>query len=287
MAARAMSSATISFGLVSIPVKLYSAYESAHDIRFNQIDQRDGARVKQQLISSKSGEPVPRDQIVKGYEFSKGQYVLFTPEELKAIESVTTHTIDIVEFVEAGQVDRKYLDRVYFLGADKGGTRAYKLLAAALRETGRVAIAKYASRGKEKLVMLRPEEDGLALEQLHYPDSLRSIGEIPMEEAEIKKEELQLALQLVEQGASDKFNPARYKDEVRGRILELIEAKVQGEDISVAPAEQAETKIIDIMDALKASLAEGGKARRKPARRAGKKATARKAASKKKGAKSG
>ncbi len=280
-----MSSATISFGLVSIPVKLYSAYESAHDIRFNQIDKRDGARVKQQLISSKSGEPVPRDQIVKGYEFSKGQYVLFTAEELKAIESVSTHTIDIVEFVKAEQVDRKFLDRVYFLGADKGGTRAYKLLAAALRETGRVAIAKYASRGKEKLVMLRPEEDGLAMEQLHYPDALRSIGDIPMEEAEVKKEELQLALQLIEQGVSDKFEPSRYKDEVRGRVLELIEAKVQGEDISVAPAEQAETKIIDIMDALKASLAEGGK--RKPARRAGKKTAARKAPAKKKGANSG
>ncbi|NND60434.1 MAG: Ku protein [Gammaproteobacteria bacterium] len=281
MAARAMASATIAFGLVSIPVKLYSAYESEHTIRFNQIDQRDGSRVKQQLISSKSGEPVPRSEIVKGYEFAKGQYVLFTLEELKAIESVATHTIDIVEFVEADQVDRKYLDRVYFLGADKGGARAYKLLAAALRETGRVAIAKYASRGKEKLVMLRPEEDGLALEQLHYPDALRSIDEIPMDDAEVKKEELQLALQLVEQGVSDKFNPGKYKDEVRGRVLEMIESKVAGEDISVAPTEQAETKIIDIMDALKASLAEDD-GKRKPAKRAAKKKTAKKKTTRKK-----
>lgn len=282
MAMRALSSATIAFGLVSIPVKLYSAYESGHQIRFNQIDRRDGARVKQQLISSKSGEPVPREEIVKGYEFAKGQYVLFTPEELKAIESVTTHTIDILEFVKAGEVDRKYLDRVYFLGAEKGGTRAYKLLAAALRETKRVAIAKYASRGKEHLVMLRPEGDGLAMEQLHYADALRSIDEVPMDEAEIKKEELQLALQLVEQAATDKFNPKKYKDEVRGRVMEMIERKVEGEDITVAPTEQAETKIIDIMEALKASLADGGDGKRKPARRAGKKTAAKKTTRKKK-----
>ncbi len=275
---RALSTATISFGLVSIPVKLYSAYESGSQVRFNQIDQRDGARVKQQLISSKSGEPVPRDQIVKGYEFAKGQYVLFTREELKALESVSTHTIDIIEFVPADQVDRKFLDRVYFLGAEKGGARAYKLLAQGLRKTGRAAIAKYASRGKEHLVMLRPEEDGLAMEQLHYADELRSIADVPMDDAEIKKEELQLALQLIDQSSSDQFNPEQFKDEVRGRVMELIEKKIQGEDISVAPAEQAETKIIDIMEALKASLAEG---ERKPAKRAGKK-TARKKTSRKK-----
>lgn len=283
MALRALSSATISFGLVSIPVKLYSAYESAQQIRFNQIDRRDGSRVKQQLISSKSGELVPRDEIVKGYEFAKGQYVLFTKEELKAIESISTYTIDIVEFVKADQVDRKYLDRVYFLGAEKGGTRAYKLLADGLRKTNRAAIAKYASRGKEHLVMLRPEGHGLAMEQLYFADELRSIVDVPMDDVEIKKEELQLALQLIEQAASDKFNPEKYKDEVRGRVMEMIDRKVEGEDISVAPAEQAETKIIDIMEALKASLA-AGDAGRKPARRAGKKTTAKKKTSRKKGA---
>lgn len=283
MALRALSSATISFGLVSIPVKLYSAYESSQTIRFNQIDSRDGSRVKQQLISSKSGELVPRDQIVKGYEFAKGQYVLFTKDELKAIESVATYTIDIVEFVKADQVDRKYLDRVYFLGAEKGGTRAYKLLADGLQKTNRAAIAKYASRGKENLVMLRPEGHGLAMEQLYYADELRSIIDVPMDDVETKKEELQLALQLIEQAATDKFDPSKYKDEVRGRVMEMIDRKVEGEDISVAPAEQAETKIIDIMEALKASLA-AGDTKRKPARRAGKKTAAKKKTSRSKGA---
>ena len=283
MALRALSSATISFGLVSIPVKLYSAYESGKQIRFNQIDRRDGSRVRQQLISSKSGELVPRDEIVKGYEFAKGQYVLFTKEELKAIESVSTHTIDIVEFVKADQVDRKYLDRVYFLGAEKGGTRAYKLLADGLRKTDRAAIAKYASRGKEHLVMLRPEGHGLAMEQLYYADELRSIADVPMDDVETKKEELQLALQLIDQAATDRFEPGKYKDEVRGRVMEMIDRKVEGEDISVAPAEQAETKIIDIMDALKASLEAGG-AKRKPARRAGKKTAAKKKTGRGKGA---
>ncbi|MBT8137800.1 MAG: Ku protein [Gammaproteobacteria bacterium] len=275
---RAISSATISFGLVSIPVKLYSAYDSGSQVRFNQIDKRDGARVKQQLISSKSGEPVPREEIVKGYEFAKGQYVLFTKEELKAIESVSTHTIDIVEFVKAEDVARKYLDRVYFLGAEKGGARAYKLLAEGLRKTGRAAIAKYSSRGKEHLVMLRPEEDGLAMEQLHYHDELRSIADVPMDDAQVKKEELQLALQLIDQAASDNFDATKYKDEVRGRVMEMIDRKVEGEDISVAPTEQAETKIIDIMEALKASLADG----KKPAKRAAAKKTARKKTSRKK-----
>jgi len=279
---RALSSATISFGLVSIPVKLYSAYESASQVRFNQIDKRDGARVKQQLISSKSGEPVPREEIVKGYEFAKGQYVLFTKEELKAIESVSTHTIDIIEFVKAEDVARKYLDRVYFLGADKGGARAYKLLAQGLRETGRAAIAKYSSRGKEHLVMLRPEEDGLAMEQLHYADELRALSDVPMDDAQIKKEELQLALQLIDQAASDNFDPKKYKDEVRGRVMEMIERKVEGEDISIAPTEQAETKIIDIMEALKASLADSATSR-KPAKRAGKKTAAKKKTTRKKG----
>lgn len=283
MALRALSSATISFGLVSIPVKLYSAYESSQEVRFNQIDRRDGSRVKQQLVSAKSGELVPREEIVKGYEFAKGQYALFTKEELKAIESVSTHTIDIVEFVKAEQVDRKYLDRVYFLGAEKGGSRAYKLLADGLRETDRAAIAKYASRGKEHLVMLRPEGHGLAMEQLYYADQLRSISDVPMDDVETKKEELQLALQLIDQAATDRFDPGQYKDEVRGRIMEMIDRKVEGEDISVAPAEQAETKIIDIMEALKASLAADG-SKRKPARRAGIKPAAKKKAGRGKGA---
>jgi DNA end-binding protein Ku len=263
MPARALSTATISFGLVSIPVKLYSAAEPKSALSFNQIHKKDGSRVKQQLISSRSGEVVPRDEIVKGYEFAKDQYVLFEPEELKALEAAATHTIDIVEFLKSDQIERRYLDKVYFLGTDKGGARAYKLLAQALMETGRIAIGKYAARGKQYLVMVRPMENGLVMEQLHYPDELRSFAEVPIEDAAVKPAELKLAQQLIDQAASDEFHPEAYKDEVRERMLALIERKVEGEDITVAPTAEPEHKIIDIMEALKASLAAG--ASRRPA----------------------
>lgn len=261
MAARPLGSATIAFGLVSIPVKLYSAAESAATIRFNQIDKRDGARVKQQLISSKSGEIVPKEDIVKGYEFSKGQYVLFDPEELKALEVAATYMIDIDEFVPDGAVDRIYYNKGYFLGPDKGGARAYKLLAEALKATGRVAIGRYAARGRQHLVMVRPKDDGLMLEQLHYADEIRDFAEVPVDDAELKKNELELARQVIEQGATDEFDATRYKDEVREQMMAMIERKVQGEDISVAPTETPEHKVVDIMEALKASLNASGQRR--------------------------
>jgi DNA end-binding protein Ku len=281
MAMRALASATVSFGLVSIPVKLFSSAESASAIRFNQIHEKDGSRLKQQLICAKEGTPVAKEEIVKGYEFAKDQYVLFTAEELQALEEKATHTIDIAEFVQAEQVDRIYVDKVYYLGPDKGGARAYRLLKEALRRTGRAAIAKYAARGKQYLVMVRPMNGGLAMEQLHYADEIRSFSEVPIEEAKVKQEELKLAIQLVEQAATEVFNPKNYKDEVRERILELIQRKIDGEDITVTPAEEPEHKIIDIMEALKASIAAGAKgqaAERKPARRATKKAASKKTA---------
>jgi DNA end-binding protein Ku len=226
-------------------VKLYSAAESQSALSFNQINKKDGARVKQQLVSSRSGEVVPREDIVKGYEFSKGQYVLFEPDELKALEATATHTVDIVEFLKAEQIERRYLEKVYFLGPDKGGARAYKLLSMALAETGRVGIGKYAARGKQYLVMVRPMGEGLVLK---------------------------LAVQLIEQAASDEFKPESYTDEVRERMLALIQKKVEGEDITVAPTAEPEHKIVDIMEALKASLAAGSS--RKPAQAADKKAKA-------------
>lgn len=276
MAARAISTATISFGLVSIPVKLYSSSETSGEIHFNQMHKKDGARLKQQLVSSRTGEVVQREEIVKGYEFAKGQYVLFSPEELKALEATANNTVDITEFVREDQVSRVYYDKMYFLGPDKGGARAYHLLAAALRETGRVAIAKYAARGKQYLVMVRPMDKGLVLEQLRYPSEVRSFVEVPIEDVELKPAELKLAVQLIEQSASEEFHPEQYKDEVRERVLALIERKVEGEDITVTPTEEPERKIIDIMEALKASLAASGKggATRKPARRADSKGAA-------------
>lgn len=284
MAARALASATISFGLVSIPVKLFTAYETGRTIRFNQISKSDGARVKQQLISSKSGEPVDREDIVKGYEFTRGQYVLFTPDELEAVEAQSTHTIDIREFVQLDKVPRIYLDRVYYLGTDKGGARAYHLLSEALVETGRAALGSYAARGKQYLVLVRPVDGGLVLEQLRYADEIRSIEAIPIEDAEVKKDELQLARQLIAQAATDEFEPQRYTDEVYERLRALIDAKVAGEDITVVAPEAGQAKVVDLMAALKASLEGEGKA--KPAkaapRRSKKKAsTSKKATSRK------
>jgi DNA end-binding protein Ku len=279
MPARALSTATISFGLVSIPVKLYSAAESQSALSFNQIHKKDGARVKQQLVSSRSGEVVPREEIVKGYEFAKGQYVLFEPAELKALEATATHTIDIVEFLKAEQIERQYLEKVYYLGTDKGGARAYKLLSQALTETGRIGIGKYAARGKQYLVMVRPMGHGLVMEQLHYPDELRAFSEVPIEDATVKPAELKLATQLIEQAASDEFQPEKYRDEVRERMLELIQRKVEGEDITIAPTAEPENKIIDIMEALKASLAAGSS--RKPAQQADKKVVKQKPPAKK------
>jgi DNA end-binding protein Ku len=284
MPARAISAATISFGLVSIPVKMYSAAEPKSALSFNQINRKDGSRVKQQLVSSRSGEVVPREEIVKGYEFAKDQYVLFEPEELKALEAAATHTIDIVEFLKAEQIDRRYLDKVYYLGTEKGGARAYKLLAQVLVDTKRIALGKYAARGKQYLVLVRPFENGLVMEQLHYPDELRAFAEVPIEDAAVKPAELKLATQLVDQAATNEFRPEQYKDEVRERMMALIQRKIDGEDITLAPTAEPEHKIIDIMAALKASLAAGKKpaqsaqpAEKKPAKA---KAPARKRAAK-------
>ena len=282
MAMRAIASATVSFGLVSIPVKLFSSAESSTTIRFNQIHKKDGARLKQQMISAQTGDAVPKDEIVKGYEFSKGQYVLFSPDELKAIEEESSHTIDIAEFLPADTVERLYLEKVYYLGPDKGGARAYRLLSQALGKTGRGALAKYSARGKQYLVLVRPMKDGLAMEQLRYADELRSFSEVPIDAAEVKQEELDLAVQLIEQAASEKFQPEKYKDEVRERVMDLIQRKVDGEDITVTPTEEPEHKIIDMMEALKASIASGNKqtGARKPAQRSGKKTAAKKKSAK-------
>ena len=282
MPARALGSATIAFGLVSIPVKLFSAAESASTIRFNQIDRRDGARVKQQLISSNSGDVVPKEEIVKGYEFAKGQYVLFNPDELKALEIAATYMIDIDHFLPDGTVDRIYFDKAYYLGPDKGGARAYHLLAEALKETGRIAVGRYAARGRQRLVLVRPKESGLLLEQLHYADELRAFSEVPLEDdVEVKKEELMLAKQLIDQAASDTFDPTGYRDEVRDKMMAMIQRKIDGEDISVAPTEQPEHKIVDIMEALKASLNESDS--RKPAKSTAKSNTKKKAKKKRSG----
>lgn len=270
-----MASSTISFGLVSLPVKLYATGQSGTKVSFNLVHQKCGSRLKQQYVCPKCDVVVEKDEIIKGYEFSKDQYVLFTPEELDAIETPKSEGIEITEFVPAEEVDPVYLERSYYLGPDKGGARAYRLLAAALRETGRVAIARYAARGKMYLVLVRPMngEGGMVMEQLRYADEVRDFSEVPVEDGDVAKPELKLAMQLVEQSSSESFEPAKYHDLVREQMMEMIQRKVEGEEITAAPtAEVAQPQIIDLMAALKASLSE--KEGRKPAARATKKKSA-------------
>jgi DNA end-binding protein Ku len=253
MAARATGTGMISFGMVSIPVKLFSTTDSTSAVRFNML-RKDGSRLKQQYVSVADGELVEREDRVKGYEFSKGQYVLFTPDEIKAMDVKSTNEIEIAEFIPADQVNSLYVEKVNFLGPDKGAARSYHLLAAAMRKTGKSALAKYAARGKQYLVLIHPLDDGLVMIQLRHHEELRTMDEVEIPDAEIKDEELALAIQLVEQVSNEKFEPENYRDEVRDHIAEVIEQKVNGQEIVVQPEEQNETKIIDIMEALKASL---------------------------------
>jgi DNA end-binding protein Ku len=217
-----------------------------------------GSRLKQQYICSKEGSVVEKDEMGKGYEFSKGQYVRFSAEEIKALDEKATNAIDIAEFVPLAAVDRIYLEKVYYLGAGKGGERAYRLLVAALVDTGRAALGQYSARGKQYLALIRPMGDILVMEQLHYQGELKSADEVPRPDVVIKDAELALARQLIEQGAVEKFKPENYHDTVRERVLQAIQQKVDGQEITAESTDAPQTKIIDLMDALKASLAKRG-----------------------------
>jgi DNA end-binding protein Ku len=281
MAARSIASLTVSFGLVSIPAKLYSATEASRAISFNLLHKACGSRLKQQYICAKEEVVVPREDMAKGYEFAKDQYVMFTPGELKAMEEAGTHTAEITEFVPVESVDPIYFDKAYYLAPDKGGAKPYALLAKALRESGMCALGRWAARGKQYIVMIRPiandKGDGLVMQQLLYGAEVRSIGDIDIPETEVKDAELKLAQQLIEQQASDAFDPGAYTDDVRARIEAAVQKKVEGQEITLAEApETASAQVIDIMEALRASLekkpaARGREARagsRKPPRRA-------------------
>jgi DNA end-binding protein Ku len=259
MSARPFASGTISFGLVTVPVKLYSTGESAVGIQLNMLHKKCGSRLKQQYICPTDNEVVGRDEMVKGYEYAKGQYVLFTEEELKALTPEATNTIEITEFVPLEQVDPIYYEKATYLGPDRNGDRPYRLLSEAMRKTGRAALARYAARGKDYLVLLRPFQEGLLMQQLRYADELRSFSEVPLAPAEVKEPELRLAVQLIEQIATDKFEPENYEDHVRQRTRDLIEKKIEGQDITAAPQEAPKAQIIDLMEALKASLAAAAK----------------------------
>jgi DNA end-binding protein Ku len=277
MAARSIGSLTISFGLVAIPVKLYSATQSGSAISFNLLHKDCGSRLKQQYVCLKDGSVVERDDMVKGYEFAKDQYVQFKPEEIKALEEVGTHSIDISEFLPIEAVDPVYFDKTYYLAPDKGGAKPYGLLTEALKESKRCAVGRWASRGKAYIVMLRPVDNVLTMQQLHFATDVRPVSEMDVPKPDVKAAELKLAKQLIDQQAAEVFDPKAYTDEVRGRVEAAIQKKVEGQEISVSDvAPESTGKVIDLMEALRASLEKTEAARtstateltaRKPAKR--------------------
>jgi DNA end-binding protein Ku len=266
--ARATGSGVISFGLVSVPVKLYSTVDTTKQIRFNNLRKSDGSRLKQQYIAATDGKLVEKEERIKGYEFAKGQYVMFTDEEIKAMDSIATNEIKIEEFVPADQISATYVEKVNFLGPDLGANKSYHLLAEAMRRTQKCALAKYSARGKSYLVMIQPIDGGLEMVQLRHSEEMRFFEDVKVPPAEINDAELDLAIQLVEQVSSDEFHPENYTDEIRQRTLEMIEQKVNGEDIVVSMDSHPESKVIDIMDALKASLKNQSALKAKPKRAA-------------------
>jgi len=262
MAARSIGSLTVSFGLVAIPVKLYTATQSTNAISFNLLHKTCGSRLRQQYLCQKEGVVVERDEMVKGYEFAKDQYVRFTPEEIKALEEVGTHSVDISEFVPIESIDPVYFDKTYYLAPDKGAAKPYGLFVEALRQSKRCGVGHWAARGKAYIVILRPIGDVLAMQQLHFAADVKSASEVEIPKPEVKPAELKLAQQLIDQQTAPKYDPQAYKDELHGRIEAAIQKKVEGHEISVAEVAPAgEGKVIDLMEALRASLEKSETAR--------------------------
>jgi DNA end-binding protein Ku len=261
-----METAAISFGLVTVPVRVYPAVRTSAGLAFHFLHEKDGSRLKQQYVCAKDGDVVPRSEMIRGYEYAKGRYVTFTDEELKALDEKATQGIEIVEFVPADTMDPIYFERPYYLGPGKGGEKAYGLLVKAMSDRGVYAVAKRAARGKDYLVVLRPDAGRIVMEQLYHADEVRPLSEIPVETPAIRETELKLAGQLIEQITSAKFRPDQYEDEVRKRIEKLIAKKIEGEDIVAAPDERPKAQVVDLMEALKASLAQAGKGGNRGAR---------------------
>ena len=256
MATRSLDTATIAFGLVSIPVKIYSTKEPTHEIHFNLIHEGCGERLKQFYECPKHGK-VERSDMTKGFELTKGSFVELSKEELKALEAVASDEIEIREFVPISAVDPIYVDATYYVGPGKGGDRAYRLLRDALEQSELAGIAAYSARGKQYIVMVRPFEDGLVMHQLRYPDEVKTWSDVPI--GKLPKPaplELGLAMKIVDQLRHETFDPSGYKDEVKGRVRKLIAQKAKGGEI-VAPEEAARPEVTDLMAALKASLANG------------------------------
>ncbi len=252
-----MWSGAISFGLVNVPVKLYSAV-SRKTVRFNQLNAETGNRIAQKRVDPETGEEVGYDQIVKGYELTKDRYVVITPDELDALDPEKTRTVDIEDFVDLDEIDPVYYDHPYYLVPDKGATKAYGLLLGAMKQANKVAIARVVLRSKEQLVAIRPAGDVLMMETMLFHDEVvpaHDIEDLP-ESKELKAtdRELKMAQQLID-SLSSEFDPTSYHDEYREKVLELIEMKASGQEIAVQPEAPEPAKVPDLMAALEASLA--------------------------------
>ena len=260
----ALQSASLSFGLVNIPVRLYPA-TSSKSVSFHLLHKTDGSRVKQQFYCPADKKTVSRTELVKGYETKKNEYVELSDEELKAMEEAANRSVDIQEFVPLAAVDPVYFEKTYYLGPDKGGEKPYRLFSSAMRKQNRVAVAKFVMRGKENLVLIRPTSDGtrLILDVLYYADEVRNIQDIETPASKIKDREIGLAERLITELSNEKWQPEKYRDTYRERILELIKMKQQGEAIVSPPFSKRGAEVVDLMDALKRSLGQGRQSRPK------------------------
>ena len=262
--ARSIWKGAISFGLVNVPVKLYSAV-SKKTVRFNQLHDADHARIQQKRVCSQDGEEVPYENIVKGFEIAPDRYVVITPEELDALDPAKTRAIDIEDFVDVADIDPLYYEHPYYLLPDTGAAKAYKLLLEALRDTNKVAIARVVLRTKEYLVAIRPAGDVLTMETMLFADELigaDGLDELPDADVKATERELSMARQLIEAQATE-FDPTKYRDEYRERVLELIERKAAGEEIAIQPMAEESEEVPDLMAALEQSLAAAQGGRRK------------------------
>jgi DNA end-binding protein Ku len=254
-----MWSGAISFGLVNVPIKLYSAV-SKKTVRFHQINGETGSRIQQKRVDATTGEEVPYENLVKGYELTRDRYVIINPDELDALDPEKSRTIDIEDFVDLAEIDPVYYDHPYYLVPDKGAEKAYGLLLGAMQESKRVAIARVVLRSKEQLVAIRPDKDGrlLMMETMIFADEVVPTDDLDglpeAEDLKVSERELKMARQLIE-SLTDTFDPSKYKDEYREKVLELIEAKAAGDEIAVTPEAPAPAKVPDLMAALEASLA--------------------------------
>ena len=264
---RKLQDATISFGLVSIPVNLYTAI-SPQNVSFHLIHAKCGNRIKQQTFCPVDNEVVPRSDLVRGYELAKDQHVQLTEEELESLERDASDSMEITEFVPLETVDPVFFEKTYYLGPGKGGDKPYRLLASAMAKSGRVALAKFIMRGKENLMLVRSVNGGLVLHTMYYADEVRDFGEIPKGQASTTDAELNLATRLIDELSVDEFHPERYQDEYRERVLEMVSRKAEGKEITVSAPATKQGEVIDLMEALKASLGQGAPKEKRAAARA-------------------